>query len=40
MGYFAFTAVFTLQSLGYVPIPTSVMVVACVAYVLYDTFRR
>lgn len=40
MGYFALTAVFTLQYLGYVPIPTSVMVVACVLYVLYDTFRR
>ncbi len=40
MGYFALTAVFTLQYLGYVPIPTGVLVVACVGYVLYDTFKR
>ncbi|HUE16500.1 MAG TPA: hypothetical protein VMR25_20160 [Planctomycetaceae bacterium] len=40
MGYFALTAVFTLQYLGYVPIPTGVLVMACVGYVLYDTFKR
>jgi hypothetical protein len=40
MGYFALTAVFTLQYLGYVPIPTGVLVMACVVYVLYDTFKR
>jgi hypothetical protein len=40
MGYFALTAVFTLQYLGYVPIPTGVLVMTCVAYVLYDTFKR
>lgn len=40
MGYFALTTVFMLQYLGYVPIPTGVMVAACVGYVLYDTFKR
>jgi hypothetical protein len=40
MGYFVLTTVFTLQYLGYVPIPTGVLVLSCVAYVLYDTFRR
>jgi hypothetical protein len=40
MGYFALTAIFMLQYLGYVPIPTGVMVAACVGYVLYDTFKR
>jgi hypothetical protein len=40
MGYFALTAVFMLQYLGYVPIPTGVMVAACIGYVLYDTFKR
>jgi hypothetical protein len=40
MGYFALTTIFTLQYLGYVPIPTGVLVAACVGYVLYDTFKR
>jgi len=40
MGYFVLTTVFTLQYLGYVPIPTGVLVLTCVGYVLYDTFRR
>ena len=40
MGYFILTTVFMLQYLGYVPIPTGVLVLTCVAYVLYDTFRR
>jgi hypothetical protein len=40
MGYFVLTTVFTLQYLGYVPIPTGVLVGACIGYVLYDTFKR
>ena len=40
MGYFALTTIFALQYLGYVPIPTGLMVATCVAYVLYDTFKR
>jgi hypothetical protein len=40
MGYFALTTVFILQYLGYVPIPTALLVATCVAYVLYDTFKR
>jgi hypothetical protein len=40
MGYFALTTIFALQYLGVVPIPTGLMVATCVAYVLYDTFKR
>jgi hypothetical protein len=40
MGYFALTAVCTLKYLGYVPIPTALLIAACVGYVIYDTFRR
>jgi hypothetical protein len=40
MGYFVLTTVFTLQYLGYVPIPTGALVLTCVGYVLYDTFKR
>jgi len=40
MGYFVLTTIFTLQYLGYVPIPTGVLVLTCVGYVVYDTFRR
>jgi hypothetical protein len=40
MGYFALTAVCTLKYLGYVPIPTGVLIAGCIAYVVYDTFKR
>jgi len=40
MGYFVLTTIFTLQYLGYVPIPTWVLVLTCVGYVVYDTFKR
>jgi len=40
MGYFVLTSICTLTWLGYLRIPTPALVVACIGYVLYDTFKR
>jgi hypothetical protein len=40
MGYFVLTTVCTLQYLGYISLPTQLLTGACIAFVVYDCFKR